>query len=162
VGVGGSTGIAMVEIYDVDDVSPFSPQKVMNVSTRGVVGTGQAQLIAGFVVGGNISKKVLIRAVGPTLSSYGVPSGTLGDPMLRLSHLVNGVDTTVRENNDWDQGNDPALISDASAKAGAFPLPSGSKDAAILITLPPGTYTAQATGVNGTTGIALVEVYEIP
>jgi hypothetical protein len=82
--------------------------------------------------------------------------------MVRLSRFVNGVDTTIRENNNWGEGNDPALVMDATSKSGAFPLPAGSKDAAILITLPPGTYTAQATGVNGTSGIALIEVYEIP
>ncbi len=161
-GVGDTTGVALVEIYDVDSATPFTAQKVMNVSTRGLVGTGQSQLIAGFVVSGNIAKKLLIRAVGPSLASVGVTSGLLADPMLRLSRNVNGVDTAVRENNDWGQGNDPALITDATAKVGAFPLTDGGKDAAMLITLPPGTYSAQVTGANGTSGIALIEVYEVP
>ena len=161
-GVGNKTGVAMIEFYDVDSVAPFSPQKVINISSRAQVGTGQNQLIAGFVVGGNIAKKVLIRAVGPSLSTVGVPSGTLADPMLRLSHYVNNVDVTVRENDNWSLGNDPAQVMDAATKVGAFPLLPGSKDAVILITLPPGSYTAQVTGVSGTTGIALVEVYEVP
>jgi Tol biopolymer transport system component len=158
-GVNKTTGVALVEIYDLDNPAPFSPQKVMNVSTRGLVGTGQAQLIAGFVVSGNTPKKVLIRAVGPTLG--GAPfniAGALADPVLKL---LKG-DTVVRENDNWEQGNDGALVSAAATKVGAFSLGSGSKDAAILINLPPGAYTAQATGSNSTTGVALVEVYEVP
>jgi hypothetical protein len=162
-GVNNTTGVALVEIWDVDNASPFTAQKVINVSTRGAVGAGQAQLIAGFVVSGNIAKKVLIRAVGPTLASppFNLP-GTLSDPVLRLSHFVNNVDTVVRENNDWSLGNDPTLVIDAANKVGAFPLNANSKDAVILITLPPGTYTAQMTGSGGATGIGLVEVYEVP
>ena len=75
---------------------------------------------------------------------------------------MNNVDTLVRENDNWQQGNDPMLVTNAATQVGAFPLNSGSKDAAILITLPPGIYTAQVTGANGTTGLALVEVYEVP
>lgn len=159
--VDGSTGVGLVELYDVDNVSPFSAQKVVNVSTRGMVGSDQSQLIAGFVVSGSMPKKVLIRGVGPTLGGLGV-SGALTDPMLRLSRLVNGVDTVVRENDNWEQGNDAALVADAAAKVGAFALNAGSKDAVILLTLPPGGYTAQVTGANGSTGAALIEVYEVP
>ncbi len=160
-GVNGATGIALVEIWDVDNVSPFAAQKVSNVSTRGVVGSDQKQLIAGFVVSGNISKKLLIRAVGPSLSTFGL-GNLLADPMLRLSRMVNGSAMLVRENNDWGQGNDPASVVDAASRIGTFPLNSGSKDAVILITLPPGTYTAQALGAGGSTGMALIEVYEVP
>lgn len=159
-GVAGRTGIALIELYDVDNLQPFSPQKVTNVATRGTVGTGQGQLIAGFVVSGNTSKKVLVRAVGPGLS--GAPfnvGGTLADPILRL---VRGESQVVRENDNWEQGNDIALIDDASSRVGAFPLARGSRDAAILINLPPGTYSAQVTGAGTSTGIALVEVYEVP
>jgi hypothetical protein len=159
-GVAGRTGIALIELYDVDSLQPFSPQKVTNVATRGMVGTGQSQLIAGFVVSGNTAKKVLVRAVGPGLAAapFNV-SGTLADPVLRL---VRGESQIVRENDNWEQGNDIALINDASSRVGAFPLASGSRDAAILISLPPGTYSAQVSGTGTTTGIALVEVYEVP
>jgi hypothetical protein len=152
--------VALVELYDVDTLRPFSTQKVTNVATRGVVGSGQAQLIAGFVVSGNTAKKVLIRAVGPTLgrAPFNVP-GVLADPQLRL---LKGADTVVRENDNWESGNDAALINEASSKVGAFPLAVGAKDAAILINLPPGAYSAQVTGPGTTTGVALVEVYEVP
>ncbi len=159
-GVNGTTGVALVELYDVDSLQPFSSQKVMNVATRGVVGTGQSQLIAGFVVSGNTAKKVLIRAVGPTLAAapFNV-AGVLADPSLVLVRSDNVV---VRENDNWETGNDAALINEAAIKVGAFPLATGSKDAAILLNLPPGIYSAQVTGPGTTTGVALVEVYEVP
>jgi hypothetical protein len=159
-GVGGATGVALVELYDVDTLRPFSGQKVTNVATRGIVGSGQAQLIAGFVVSGNTAKKVLIRAVGPTLgrAPFNV-GGVLADPQLRL---LQGSGTVVRDNDNWEVGNDAAMISEATAKVGAFPLATGARDAAILINLPPGSYSAQVTGPGTTTGVALVEVYEVP
>ncbi|MES2693623.1 MAG: Ig-like domain-containing protein [Verrucomicrobiota bacterium] len=159
-GVGGGTGVALVELYDVDNLSPFSPQKVMNVASRGVVGTGQAQLIAGFVVSGNTAKRILIRGVGPTLSAppFNVP-GVLADPVLTLMRTDG---TVVRQNDNWEMGNDPMLISNAASAVRAFTLAGGSRDAAILISLPPGSYTAQVTGTGTSTGVALVEVYEIP
>jgi hypothetical protein len=160
-GVGGTTGVALVELYDVDNPSPYSSQKVVNISTRAIVGTGQAQLIAGFVISGNTAKKVLVRAVGPTLGAppFNLP-GFLADPYLRL--IRNTDNLVVRENDNWETGNDISLVTAAETGAGAFPLASGSKDAAILISLPPGSYSAEVTGNGSTTGIALVEVYEVP
>ena len=160
-GVGGRTGVALVELYDVDSVAAFAPQKLINVATRGVVGTGENQLIAGFVVNGTTTKKVLIRGVGPTLTSLGV-TGALADPVLQLIQTKGSTRTVVRENDNWETGNDVALITDATTKAGAFPLTSGSKDAVLLLNLPPGTYNATVSGVGGTTGVGLVEVYEVP
>lgn len=162
-----TTGVALVEVYDVDNHTPFSPQKVVNISTRGEVGTGSGVLIAGFVIDGSASKKVLIRANGPGLTLVGVGADmALADPKLTLyrATTVNGaqVSTVVRENDDWETGNSAALVAAATASSGAFAVESGSKDAAILITLPPGHYTAQVSGTGGTTGLALVEVYEIP
>lgn len=157
-GVGNGTGVALIELYDVDSLAPFSPQKVMNVSSRGVVGTGQAQLIAGFVVSGNTSKKILVRAVGPSLSTFGV-EGVLADPVLSITR-TDGL--AVRENDNWETGNDPMLIGAAAERVRTFALPGGSRDAALLIQLPPGSYTAQVTGAGNSTGVALVEVYEVP
>lgn len=157
-GVANGTGVALIELYDVDSLTPFSPQKVMNVSSRGVVGTGQAQLIAGFVVSGNTSKKILVRAVGPSLAAFGV-TGALADPILTITRS-DGL--AVRENDNWETGNDPMLISAANERVRAFALGAGSRDAALLIQLPPGSYTAQVTGAGNTTGVALVEVYEVP
>ena len=160
-GVGGRTGVALVELYDVDSVAAFAPQKLINVATRGVVGTGENQLIAGFVVNGTTTKKVLIRGVGPTLTSLGV-TGALADPVLQLIQTKGSTRTVVRENDNWETGNDVALITAATTKAGAFPLTSGSKDSVLLLNLPPGTYNATVSGVGGTTGVGLVEVYEVP
>jgi hypothetical protein len=156
-GASAGTGVGLVEVYDTEALDPFTPQKVMNLSTRGEVGTGDRMLMAGFVVSGSAPKKVLIRAVGPTLGSLGV-SGALVDPVLRI---LQGT-TVVRENDNWETGNTLALVTDAIVRAGAFPLPAGSRDAALVVTLPPGTYSAQVSGAGGTTGIALVEVYEVP
>jgi hypothetical protein len=159
-GVGGKTGVALVEAYDVDTVTPFTAQKVLNVSTRGSVGAGGAQLIAGFVIGGNSAKKVLIRGVGPTLGAAPFNlAGVLADPVLRL---VRADGTVVRENDNWEVGNEAALVSEANGKVGAFALAPGSRDAALLISLPPGAYTAQLSGASGGTGTGLIEVYEVP
>ena len=118
------------------------------------MGTGGDILIAGFVIGGQTSKTVLIRAIGPTLGAFGVP-GVLANPKLEL---FTG-STKINENDNW--GGAPAL-SDAFLSVAAFPLPAASADAVLLVTLAPGSYTAQVSGVGATTGVALVEVYEIP
>jgi hypothetical protein len=97
---------------------------------------------------------MLIRGVGPTLASLGV-SGTLANP--RLDILRQGAATPMAGNDDWD----PALTA-AFTRVGAFALTAGSRDAALLITVPPGSYTAQVSGVDDTTGVALIEVYEVP
>jgi hypothetical protein len=164
-GGSGATGIGLVEIYDVDSVAAFSAQKVMNLSTRGLVGANQAQLIAGFVVGGSTAKKVMIRAAGPGLAAVAPSLGgtVLADPLLRLVRVMpGGGEVYVRENDSWETGNDVALVRDASAKLGAFPFAAGSRDAVILLNLPPGTYSAQVTGAGTTTGVALVEIWEVP
>ncbi len=156
-----ATGLALVELYDVDNPTPYSSQKVLNISTRAVVGTGQNRLLAGFVVSGTTAKKVLVRAVGPTLGTppFNVP-GVLTDPYLRIIRNSDGL--VIRENDNWETGNDVILVSDATSKAGAFPLAAGGKDSAILISLPPGSYSAEVSGTGTLTGIALVEVYEVP
>ncbi|MFO1451668.1 MAG: Ig-like domain-containing protein [Opitutaceae bacterium] len=156
-GVNQGQGLALIEVYDVEVPDAFTPQKVMNLSSRGEAGLGDRMLIAGFVINGSSPKKVLVRAVGPALAGFGV-SGTLADPILRI---VQGT-TVVRENDNWEAGNNVQLMSEAASKAGAFALPAGSKDAALLLSLPPGTYSAQVTGLNNTTGVSLVEVYEVP
>jgi hypothetical protein len=153
-GVSNGTGVGLIEIYDTDTVSPFTSQKVTAISTRGLVNSGDGALIAGFIVNGTTSKKVLIEAVGPSLGI----GGLLADPVLQL--IRNG--SVIRENDNWEAGNDSTLVSDAASRSGATPLAAGSKDAAILINLSPGTYTAVVTGAGGGTGIALINVYEVP
>jgi len=116
------------------------------------VGTGGDILIAGFNIGGIGPRKLLIRAIGPTLGVFGV-AGTLGDPKLELYRGS----TLLQANDNWD-----ASTADTFGQVGAFSLVSGSKDAVLLVTLDPGAYTAQVSGVGNTTGVALVEVYEVP
>jgi hypothetical protein len=127
--------------------------RVINLSARNRVGTGANVLIAGFSVSGTGTQRVLIRAVGPTLSALGVPA-VLADPQLELNDAT-GV---VANNDNWDASLAPVI-----ASAGAFPLPTGSKDSALVATLSAGrNYTVQISGVNNTIGEALIEVYELP
>lgn len=135
-------------------VSPAT--RLANISTRGFVGTGANLMICGFVIGGTTPKQVLIRAVGgTTLGGFGV-SGTLVDPQLTL---FDSAGRTVAQNANWGDQN-AAAIATATARVGGFALPNGSTDAALAVTLAPGSYTAQVAGAGGTTGIALVEVYD--
>ena len=157
-GTGSNTGVGLVEVYDMDALQPFSSQKLINVSTRGNVGTNADILIGGIIVNGSAPKRLLIRGAGPSLSALGV-SGTLPTPRLQL---FNSTGNLIRENFSWQVGNDASLVASAEAATGAFAFGNGSADSAILIVLPPGTYTAQLSGAGGATGIGLVEVYEIP
>lgn len=146
------TGIALAELYDP---TPAGGARLVNVSARAQVGTGGGILIAGFAISGNAPKRVLIRAVGPALGAFGV-GGTLANPRLDLYRGA----TLIQGNDDW--GGTSAL-SAAFAQVGAFGFPTAtSRDAALLVELAPGSYTAQVSGVGSTTGVALVEVYELP
>ena len=147
-------GLALVEIYDTGTTNT---PKLINLSARTQVGIGADALIVGFVVSGNVPKKFLIRAVGPTLGAFGV-GGTLADPLLDVRPL--GSENIVATNDDW-RGT-PALKA-AFTSVGAFALAADtSRDAALAIELPPGAYTATVSGKQNTTGVALVEVYELP
>lgn len=155
VGSNGTAGVALAEIYDTD---ANTGARLVNVSARMNVTAGEGTLIAGFSIAGNAPKKVLIRGIGPGLTAYGV-AGVLADPAITV--FANGA--RVDGNDDWSTGTTPAAqLSAAYAQVGAFPLPAGSKDAALLLTLPPGGYTVQVTGAAGTTGVALVEIYDVP
>jgi len=132
----------------------------VNVSTRIHVGTGDAVAILGFAVEGSGTRTVLIRGVGPTLGGppFGV-SDALADPVLAIHRIAGGSSTLIAVNDDWDSsGTLPAVFADT----GAFSLAPGSADAAIVLTLAPGLYTATLAGANGTTGNALVELYAMP
>jgi len=157
-GLGGDTGIGLVEVYDLDTVVPFTPNKLVDVSTRGDVGTGGAVLIGGFVVNGSSPKRLLIRGAGPGLGQFSV-TGFLATPHLQL---IDKNSTVIRENYTWGTGNDPGLISTSETASGAFMFAPGSADSAILITLNPGSYTVELSGLASSTGTALVEVYEVP
>jgi len=130
------------------------PARLLNLSSRAFVGTADQVLIAGLVVGGGASRQVLIRALGPALGAFGV-AGTLNDPRLRL---FRGSDL-IAENDNWS--GDP-LIAEAARRVGAFAVtePAG-RDAMLLLTLPPGAYTAQVSGLGTGQGVALLEAYEV-
>ena len=154
-GVADATGVALAEVYDADDASDRAT--LVNISNRGYVGVGGDIMIPGFVVAGNASKTLLIRAVGPTLfTDYGV-TGVLENPLLRFYQG----DAAIAENDDWESSSLGPLAAELALQVGAFDLHAGSLDAALVITLTPGVYTVQASGVGGTDGNALVEVYEV-
>ncbi len=160
-GAAGDTGVALAEIYDAtaSAAATATSPHLINISARVKVGTGGNILIAGFVVGGSTAKTVLVRASGPALSAFGVP-GTLADPQLRIFRSnSDGTSTLIQTNTGW--GGDATLASTAD-RVGAFSWGSkATADSAILVTLPPGSYTAQVSGASGDTGIALVEVYDV-
>ena len=134
--------------------------RFLNLSTRGYVGTGNNVLIAGLVVSGSSPKSILIRAVGPALVPMGLsPSEVLADPVLVLKDST-GADLATNDN--WGDAPSAAILSQVFHSVGAFDLTAGSTDSVLLVTLPPGIYTALATGKNGGTGIALLETYEVP
>jgi hypothetical protein len=151
-GVGGATGVALVELYDVVAPVSASGPRLVNVSARTQVGTGADILIAGFAIGGTGPRTLLIRAVGPTLSGFGV-EGALVDPRMELYRDS----TKLDENDDWV----PATVTPVATSVGAFPLPVGSRDAALVVTLQPGSYTVQVSGANSGTGVALIEIYDV-
>jgi hypothetical protein len=147
-GKGDSTGIAVVEAYDLDVTNN---SKMANLSTRGLVETGDNVLISGFITGnrnGNIN--VLVRAIGPSLT--GLVPNPLGDPILEL-HDANGA--TLQTNDNWQDSQQ------AEIQQTGIP-PTDPHESAILASLPPGTYTAIVRGLNNTTGTGLVEVYNVP
>ncbi len=150
---GTGAGTVLAELYDATPGASFtaSTPRLVNVSVRKHLGGG---VITGFVIGGSTSRTVLIRAIGPTLGVFGV-SGVVADPQLAL---FSG-STQINANDNW--GGTSAL-STTFGNVGAFNLPTDSKDAALVTTLEPGPYTVQVNGVGGTTGVALIEVYEVP
>jgi hypothetical protein len=158
-GASGDTGVALAEVYDGTPPGTYNPSipRLTNVSARALVGTGGNILIAGFTIGGSTAKTVLIRASGPALTPLGV-TGTLPDPELQLYGRSPG-SPALASNSGW--GGDPAIAA-AAVSVGAFSWSDpSSHDAAMLVTLSPGSYTAQVFGQGGDSGVALVEVYEV-
>ena len=161
VGAGGGSGVALAEVYDATTQDAFlaNTPRLTNVSALTRAGTGADILIAGFSIFGATPKTVLVRAIGPTLSAFGV-GGVLADPKLDL--YPNGASTPLATNDNWGTSANAAQIASTSTSVGAFNLATDSRDAVLLVTLPPGSYTAQVSGVGNTSGVALVEVYEVP
>lgn len=144
-------GIGLVEVY----AGPAAgTTRLANVSARARLASGADALIAGFVLEAESARMVLIRVVGPGLTPFGV-TGAVADPQLTLFRG----ETRLATNDDWTR--DSGATAGAFAQLGAFALPSGSKDAALLVNLPAGSYTVHAASADGTGGLALIEVYAV-
>jgi hypothetical protein len=155
-GVNNTTGIALVEAYDLN---PSLNSILGNISTRSFVQTGDDVMIGGFIVQGTQPKNVIIRAIGPELSQHGVPS-PLADPTLELH---NGAGALIASNNNWQQTIIGGIITQNQVPdiQNSGHAPADPNESAIIANLPPGNYTAIVRGVNNTTGVALVEVYDL-
>jgi hypothetical protein len=153
----GTTGVALVEVYEITS----DGTQLINLSTLATAGAGNSTLIAGFVLSGSQSTQVLVRAVGPGLTAYGV-SNPLALPTLTVTG--GGGTLLLGTNTGWSSGSSAATaaLTAAMTATGAFPLKVGSADSAVLVNLPPGAYTAQVTGPSGSSASALVEVYLVP
>ena len=148
-GKGGTSGVGLVEVYDMDNSSSI---KLSNLSTRGVVQTGDFVMIGGFISAGSpgTSIQVLVRAIGPSLAQFGI-TDFLTDPTLRL---VNGEGVTIGSNDNWKDAQQADI--QATGKA-----PTNDRESAVILTLAPAPCTAIVSGANGISGIALVEVYAL-
>ena len=143
-GVDGGEGRALFELYDLDPGN----SSVRNISTRGIVGTGDDVMIGGFIVGGTAPARIMIRAIGPSLTAFGV-TGVLPDPVLEL-HDHEG--SLIYQNDNWKSDQAQQII-DTSIP------PSDDNESAILATLAPGAYTAIVYDSGTAEGVALIEVY---
>ncbi len=153
----GDSGVALIEAYDTAANAPGA--RLVNLSTRARVGTGDGILIPGLVVGGTDPLRVLVRVVGPGLTAFGV-EGALAQPT--MSVFAGSSQSPMLTNSGWSSGPFKGDIAGAATMVGAFPLKDGSADCAAIMTLSGGSYTIQVSGLTGTTGEALVEVYVLP
>jgi hypothetical protein len=151
-GLNSSTGVALAEVYEVSSTGT----RLVNISTRAMVGTGANILIPGFVVSGPGTEQLLVRADGPSLTQFSV-TGILAQTTLGV---YNG-STLIASNTGWGTSTDPALIASTAAEVGAFAFSPNSGDSAQIVNLTAGAYTIQISGLNNTTGVALAEIYEV-
>jgi hypothetical protein len=136
-----------VEVYDLDS---SDSGKIVNISTRGFVLTGDNGMIGGLIITGNESSRLVLRGIGPALTDFGVPN-VLADPLLEL-HDGNGA--LIQANNNWRDTQQVALHNTGLA-------PTNNLESAILISIPPGNYTAVLKSADGGIGNGLVEVYAV-
>ncbi len=146
--MGGGQGVGLLEIFDVDG-DPAT--RIVNLSARGFVGEGDAVLIGGFIVRGNGSARLLVRALGPSLAGAGI-SAPLADPALELRDPYGSV---VAANDNWRDGEIASILATALA-------PADEREAAVVLEATPGAYTAVVHGADGGSGVALLEVYRLP
>jgi hypothetical protein len=150
-GNGTTSGVALVEVYDLNQLVPA---KLANMSTRAMVGTGDDIVIAGFILGGSppqAGDRIAVRGIGPSLAAVGV-ANALADPRLELRDSDGAL---LAANNNWQD--DSAQASELTAAGLA---PANNLESGLAVTLPPGLYTALLSGVNNGAGIGLVEVYD--
>jgi hypothetical protein len=155
-GVNNTTGVALVEVYDL---SPAASSSLGNISTRSFVQTGDNVMIGGFIVQGTGPKRVIIRAIGPELTQFGI-TNPLANPTLELH---NGSGAAIATNDDWQTTILGGIItsSQVSDIQNSGHAPTAASESAIIANLQPGNYTAIVRGVSNTTGVALVEVYDL-
>jgi N-acetylneuraminic acid mutarotase len=155
-GVNNMTGVALVEVYDL---STNSNSILANISTRAFVQTGDDVMIGGFIVAGGVSKRVILRAIGPELTQYGVPNA-LADPTLELH---DGTGALIASNDNWARTIIGGIITANQLRdlLDSGYAPTDLNESAIIADLPAGHYTAIVRGVSSTTGVALVEVYDL-
>ena len=146
-GKNDATGIGLFEVYDLDQTADST---LGNISTRGFVGTGNEVMIGGTIIAGGVPARVLVRAIGPSLTNFGL-SNALDNPLLELYDGNGGL---VASNYDWRDTQEAEII------ATGLP-PSNNLESAILRDLAPGPYTAIVRGTSNTTGVALIEVYNL-
>ena len=145
-GKDNGTGLGVVEAYDLDD---SVDSELANIATRGLVQSGDNVLIAGTIVLGDTTRRIIVRAIGPSLSI----AGKLDNPLLELRDSHGAL---LEANDNWVDSPNKQAIFDSTIP------PSSDLESAIVRTLAPAAYTAIIYGVNGTTGIAVVEVYALP
>ena len=155
-GKNGGTGVGLVELYDL---AQAANSKLANISSRGFVDTGDNVMIGGLIVGGGTGgTKVIVRAIGPSLTVNGTPvPGRLADPTLGLH---DGSGTTLATNDNWKINDQTGQSQEADIRATTIP-PTNDLESALIATLAPGNYTAIVRGKNNTTGVGLVEVYNL-
>jgi hypothetical protein len=156
-GVNNTTGVALVEVYDL---SPNNGSILGNISTRSFVQTNDDVMIGGFIVQGtDQSKRVIVRAIGPELTQFGVPNA-LADPTLELH---DGTGALIAANDNWQTTIIGGIITadQVADIQNSGHGPGDPRESAIIANLPPGNYTAIVRGVSNTTGVALVEVYDL-
>lgn len=150
-------GVALVELYDAS-VAVAGRSRLVNLSARSAVGAGDNIMIAGFAISGSSPRRLLIRGVGPTLEQFAI-TNALADPQLKVFDAAGALHA---QNDNWNDTPSAIDIRTTAETIGAFALPTGSKDAALLLTLGPSTYTVHLSGAASSTGIALIEIYEAP
>lgn len=157
-GIGQLSAVAFLQVNLVSSPVSTGDAHLANLATRAYVGTGGDVLIPGIAIAGSGQKRLIVRASGPALAGQGV-GGTMARPQLRLYHGA----TEIAANIGWSSGDstNTSALQAAFAQVGLPPFPLGSADCGLLATVNPGAYTAIVSGVSETTGVALVEVYEL-